>query len=81
MAQPSSYLERLQPSSGQLQAVQEDVDMVSGSTPSQAMLPPPPRRTGVKPPAGTQLTFDALFESAVHEQLLSSRCHTTQANI
>ena len=82
MAQPRSYLESLQPSSGQLQAVQEDADVGVGSTPtSQAMLPPPPRRTGVKPPAGTQLTPEALDESAVHDLLLSSCCLASQANI
>ncbi len=82
MAQPRSYLERLQPSTSQLSAVPEDVDMVSGSNlTGQAMLPPPPRRTGVKPPAGTQLTPEALDESAVCEQLLLSCCLTSQANI
>lgn len=80
MAQPRSYLERLQPSSSQLPDVQEDVDMVSGSSPTgHAMLPPPPRRTGVKPSAGTQLTPEPLDESAVYEQLLSSCFLTSQA--
>ncbi|DBA73371.1 TPA: hypothetical protein ACH3X1_011415 [Trebouxia sp. C0004] len=73
MAQPRPYLERLKQSSGQLSAVQEDVDMVSGSTTSQAMLPPPPRHTGVKPPAGKKtLQQQAMLAAAAQSSAVGT---------